>query len=62
MSSFASRTNPSFCMSFKKRELKYFLEMENKIMDETGKSRADVYKDALKHYWNTRQQQKLILV
>ena len=49
-------------MSFKKRELKYFLEMENKIMDETGKSRADVYKDALKHYWNTRQQQKLILV
>ena len=32
------------------------------LMEETGKSRSEVHKDAIRHYWNSRQQTKLQLV
>ena len=38
------------------------IPIEHQLMDETGKSRSDVHKDAIKFYFNARQQSKLQLV
>ena len=52
----------TFCMHYKKGEVSKVIPLEHQLMDETGKSRSEVHKDAIKHYWNSRQASKLQLV
>jgi len=52
----------TFCMHYKKGEVSKVIPLEHQLMDETGKSRSEVHKDAIKHYWNSRQTSKLQLV
>ncbi len=58
MSKVLSR-NQTFCMHYKKGEVSKIIPLEHRLMEETGKSRSEVHKDAIKHYWNSRQQSKL---
>ncbi len=51
-----------FCMSFTKNEVPLFREIEEQLMKETGKNRGGIYKEGLKHYYNSRQQAKLQMV
>ena len=52
----------TFLMHYKRGEVNKIIPLEHQLMEETGKSRSEVHKDAIKHYWNTRQQSKLQLV
>ena len=52
----------TFCCHYRKGETSKIIPIEHQLMDETGKSRSDVHKDAIKHYWNFRQQSKLQMV
>ena len=51
-----------FCMHYRKKEVGVIIPLEYQLMEQTGKSRSDIHKEAIKHYWNSRQQQKLQLV
>lgn len=52
----------TFCMHYRKGEVSKIIPIEHQLMEETGKSRCDVHKDAIKFYFNARQQSKLQLV
>ena len=52
----------TFCMHYRKAETNKIIPLEHQLMDETGKSRADVHKDAIRFYYNHRQASKLQLV
>ena len=52
----------TFCCHYQKGETSKIIPIEHQLMDETGKSRSDVHKDAIKFYFNARQQSKLQLV
>ena len=49
-------------MHYRKAETNKIIPLEHQLMDETGKSRADVHKDAIRFYYNHRQASKLQLV
>ena len=55
-------TKQTFCCHYKRGEVPKLLPIEHQLMDETGKSRSEVHKDAIKFYFNARQQSKLQLV
>ena len=52
----------TFCMHYKRGEVSKIIPLEHELMEQTGKSRSDVHKDALKFYYNHRQASKLQLV
>ena len=52
----------TFCMHYRKGEVSKIIPIEHQLMDETGFSRAQIHKEAIKHYWNSRQQSKLQMV
>ena len=52
----------TFCMHYRKGETSKIIPLEHQLMDETGKSRSDVHKEAIKFYYNARQQSKLQMV
>jgi len=52
----------TFCCHYRKGETGKIIPLEHQLMDETGKSRSDVHKDAIKFYFNARQQSKLQFV
>ena len=51
-----------FCMHYRKGEVDKLIPLEYQLMEATGRSRSEIHKEAIKHYWNSRQQQKLQLV
>ena len=51
-----------FCMHYRQKEVGVIIPLEYELMEQTGKSRSEIHKEAIKHYWNSRQQQKLQLV
>ena len=52
----------TFCCHYRRKEVGLLLPIEHQLMDETGKSRSEIHKEAIKHWYNSRQQQKLQLV
>ena len=52
----------TFCCHYKRGEVPKLLPIEHQLMDETGMSRSEIHKVAIKHYYNHRQQSKLQLV
>ena len=48
-----------FCMSYRRAEVPKIIPLEYKLMEETGLSRAEVHKQAVKYWVNHRQQSKL---
>ena len=52
----------TFCCHYRRGEVSKLLPIEHQLMDETGKSRSEIHKEAIKHWYNSRQQQKLQLV
>ena len=52
----------TFCMHYRKGEVSKIIPIEHQLMDETGKSRSDIHKEAIKFYFNARQRSKLQLV
>ena len=49
-------------MHYRKGEVDKLIPLEYQLMEATGRSRSEIHKEAIKHYWNSRQQQKLQLV
>ena len=62
MASFRPSKQQQFCMTYRRGEVSKIIPLEHELMEETGKSRSQVHKDAIRHYWNSRQQTKLQLV
>ena len=49
-------------MHYRKGEVSKIIPIEHQLMDETGFSRAQIHKEAIKFYFNARQQSKLQMV
>jgi hypothetical protein len=52
----------TFCMHYKRGEAKKIIPLEHELMDDTGNSRSGVHKEAIKFYYNARQQSKLQMI
>ena len=49
-------------MHYRQKEVGVIIPLEYELMEQTGKSRSELHKEAIKHYWHSRPHQKLQLV
>ena len=47
---------------YKKKEVKIYKEMEDKLCDELGLTYSDLHKKGARHLWNERQSQKSLFL
>ena len=49
-------------ITYKRREVPVYIQIEEKLMDEMGLTISDLHKEGVKALWNSRQRDKLQLV
>ena len=47
---------------YKRKEVRIYKDMEDKLMDELGLTYSDLMKKGVRHLWNQRQSQKSLFL
>ena len=47
---------------YKRKEVRIYKDMEDKLMDELGLTYSDLHKQGIRHLWNARQSQKSLFL